>query len=166
MSELSLGDAEAFPFEDNSFDIIYSWGVLHHTPDTRRAIEEVYRVLRPGGIARIMVYNRYSVVGYVLWLRYALLAGHVDRSLDYIYHHYLESPGTKAYSIDQARLLLSSFSHANYRIQLSFGDLLQGAVGQRHTGVLLGIAKRCWPRWFIRRFCKNSGLYLMIEAVR
>ena len=48
-SHLALGDAENLDFPDETFDIVYSWGVLHHSPDTAKAIEEVYRVLSRGG---------------------------------------------------------------------------------------------------------------------
>jgi ubiquinone/menaquinone biosynthesis C-methylase UbiE len=54
------GDAENLPFADGSFDVVYSHGVLHHTPDTPRTIREVYRVLANGGRAMIMLYYRNS----------------------------------------------------------------------------------------------------------
>lgn len=53
---LQSADAEALPFDDNTFDIVYSFGVLHHTDNTQKAIDEVYRVLKPGGKAIIMLY--------------------------------------------------------------------------------------------------------------
>jgi ubiquinone/menaquinone biosynthesis C-methylase UbiE len=53
-------DAEKLPFEDQSFDLVYSHGVLHHTPDTRQAIREIHRVLVPGGRAVVMLYHRDS----------------------------------------------------------------------------------------------------------
>ncbi len=48
-SHLTVGDAESLDFPDESFDRLYSWGVLHHSPDTPKAIAEVWRVLKPGG---------------------------------------------------------------------------------------------------------------------
>lgn len=53
-------DAENLPFADGAFNLVYSHGVLHHTPDTPRTIREVHRVLSPGGRAVIMVYYRDS----------------------------------------------------------------------------------------------------------
>jgi ubiquinone/menaquinone biosynthesis C-methylase UbiE len=58
--DLRVADAENLPFADNSFDLFYSHGVLHHTPDTERAIDEAHRVLRPGGEAMVMLYHRNS----------------------------------------------------------------------------------------------------------
>lgn len=53
-------DAENLPFPDESFDLVYSHGVLHHTPETGKAIQEIHRVLRPGGRAVVMLYHRGS----------------------------------------------------------------------------------------------------------
>ena len=58
--EFRTADAENLDFADASFDVVYSHGVLHHTPDTARAIREVHRVLRPGGRAVVMLYHRDS----------------------------------------------------------------------------------------------------------
>jgi len=53
-------DAENLDFADESFDVVYSHGVLHHTPETGKAIQEIHRVLRPGGRAVVMLYHRNS----------------------------------------------------------------------------------------------------------
>ena len=160
-SSLECGDAECLPFPDESFDLVYSWGVLHHSPDTPRAVAEVYRVLRPGGVARVMIYHRWSITGYLLWLRYGMLSG---RGLSEVYARYLESPGTKAYTVAEAERLFEQFENVSARSQLSFGDLLRGAVGQRHDGMLLRVAKRLWPRAIIRRVLSRHGLMLLVDA--
>jgi SAM-dependent methyltransferase len=66
------GDAESLPFADASFDRVSSNGVLHHTPDIAAALREIRRVLRPGGEACIVVYNRNS---FHYWLTQVLWHG-------------------------------------------------------------------------------------------
>jgi SAM-dependent methyltransferase len=58
--EFRVADAEQLDFADNAFDLVYSHGVLHHTPDTARAVREIHRVLKPGGRAIVMLYHRGS----------------------------------------------------------------------------------------------------------
>jgi ubiquinone/menaquinone biosynthesis C-methylase UbiE len=160
------GDAENLPFPANHFDIVYSWGVMHHSPATERCFADACRVLRPGGTARIMVYHTWSMVGLMLWARYGLLAGQPTRTMAEIYHDHLESPGTKAYTVKQAHRMMkeAGFSDVSVRVQLSHGDLLEGQVGARHEGRLLRLAKSLWPRPLVRMIGKNLGLYLLIEA--
>ncbi len=165
-SELRVSDAENLPFPDESFDIVYSYGVLHHSPDTPRAIREVHRVLRTGGTAKIMIYHARSIVGFMLWFRYGFLKLRPFRPLRDIYGQHLESPGTKAFTLPEARAMLGLFSRSDIRVVLGPGDLLEGAVGQRHRGLLLSAARAVWPRWFIRRALKNRGLGMLITAVK
>lgn len=163
-SELRQADAEDLPYANDSFDLVYSWGVLHHSPRTSNAIAEVHRVLKPGGQARVMVYHKYSFVGYMLWVRYALLRGKWTRSLKSVYAEHLESPGTKAYSVDQARRLFSQFQRISIETVLTHGDLLSSGAGQRHRGLLLTVARNLWPRWAIRALFPRHGLFMLISA--
>lgn len=162
-SDLRVADAENLPFPDDSFDIVYSWGVFHHSPDTGRAFHEAYRVLRPGGLLRAMIYHRPSIVGLLLWARYGLATGHPARSLTDLYARHLESPGTKGYSRAEAGHLVTHFAAADIRSAVSFADLLQGQVGQLHPSRGLALAKLCWPRPLIRQL-PALGLLLLIEA--
>lgn len=157
-SELLRADAEALPFPDESFDIVYSWGVLHHSPDTARAINEVHRVLRPGGTARLMLYHRYSITGALLWLRYGLR----ERvGLTETYRRYLESPGTKAFSKTQIAGMTSTFSDVNLTTRLGVGDLLQGEAGRRHG--CGRIVRALWPRWALKRL-SGVGLLALVDG--
>ena len=72
-ADLRVADAEALPFDDASFDLVYCYGVLHHTPDARQAVEELRRVLRPAGEARVMLYSRRSWLALGAWVRWGLL---------------------------------------------------------------------------------------------
>jgi len=69
------GDATALDFPDGTFDVVYSFGVLHHIPEAEKAVAEIHRVLKPGGIVLAMLYNRASInyVVEILFLRKAAL---------------------------------------------------------------------------------------------
>jgi ubiquinone/menaquinone biosynthesis C-methylase UbiE len=114
-AELRVADAEELPFRSGEFDLVYSWGVLHHTPATERALAEVRRVLRPGGEARIMLYSRRSWVALGVWLRYGLLRGAPQRSPTQLLAQWMESPGTKAYTQAELDVLFAGFSEVRYQ---------------------------------------------------
>ena len=59
--QLKQGSVLALPFADDSFDMVFSHGVLHHVPDIKQAQHEIHRVLRPGGELIIMMYARWSL---------------------------------------------------------------------------------------------------------
>jgi ubiquinone/menaquinone biosynthesis C-methylase UbiE len=164
--ELLLADAERLPFPDSSFDLVYSWGVLHHTPDTEAALGEVHRILRTGGQARLMIYHRRSIVGLLLWIRYGLFKGRPRRGIDDIYARHLESPGTQAFDVAEARRMLKDFSDVSIQVNLAIGDLLLGQVGIRHRGLMLRVASLIWPRWFLRRYLSRFGLEMLIVATK
>ena len=63
--DFQVGNCEKLNFDDESFDAVYSFGVLLHTPGIDAAIAEVRRVLKPGGTADIMLYHKHSIVNFV-----------------------------------------------------------------------------------------------------
>lgn len=65
--DVRTSNAERLPFEDGVFDVVTSFGVLHHTPDTARALLEVHRVLQTGGFTHLMFYHRNSFAYRVLF---------------------------------------------------------------------------------------------------
>ena len=73
------GNAEALPIRDNSVDVVYSNGVLHHTPNFLNAMDEAFRVLKPGGKAIIALYATYSTQFGVTRLL-GVLKGNISRS--------------------------------------------------------------------------------------
>lgn len=70
LARVEFGDATQIPFEDGSFDFVYSMGVLHHIDRPDQVAREILRVLRPGGSFKVFVYNRWSHVPLILMLRH------------------------------------------------------------------------------------------------
>jgi ubiquinone/menaquinone biosynthesis C-methylase UbiE len=163
-SKLRVSDVENLDFKDGVFDLVYSWGVLHHTPNTPAAIGHILRVLKPGGQAKIMIYHKWSLVGFMLWLRYGLFSMKPFKGLSEIYSKHLESPGTKAYSVEEAFQLFAGFDEVKITNELTHGDLLTSGTGQRHEGIILSFVRIIWPRFIIRKFFNNSGLFMLISA--
>lgn len=140
-AEVNAADAEALPFDDASFDLVYSYGVLHHTPDTERAVGEVRRVLRPSGEARIMLYSRRSWVALGAWLLWGVGRGRPWKSITDVLAEHLESPGTKAYTRAELDDLFAGFSHVRYVRNVTPYDRRVVGPLARLTGPRLG--------WFV-----------------
>lgn len=137
-AELLVADAEALPFEADSFDRVYSWGVLHHSPNTASAVREAVRVLRPGGDVCVMLYARHSCVAYGFWVRHALLAGRPWRSLAAVLGQHMESEGTKAYTGRELRSMFGSLTNLEIDKVSTAYDLQIAGPLARLTGDRLG----------------------------
>jgi SAM-dependent methyltransferase len=111
-----VADAEHLPFESDSFDLGYSFGVLHHTPDTAAALAELVRTVKPGGEIKVMLYGRRCMTAFKLWVKHAALRGRPWRDLRWVMANHLESPGTKGYSRREFREILCALPLANIRV--------------------------------------------------
>lgn len=137
-SDLQVADAEHLPFADGTFERVYSWGVLHHTPDTPKAIREAIRVLRPGGEICVMIYSRHAWVSYGLWLRNGPLSRKPFRSIDDVLHHHMESLGTKGYNTREAHRMFDGLQDLEIRKVSTPYDRLYARGFAPPTGRWLG----------------------------
>lgn len=125
-------DSEALPFADKTFDVVYSNGVLHHTPDTEQAVRELHRVLRPGGTAIVMLYHRNSLYFWAkLFLFIGLLRGELFRkTMADILRERVEystsgaRPLVKVYSRGEVRRLFRGFRGCRIQVRQLTLDLL------------------------------------------
>lgn len=95
-ADIKVGNAEALPFDDGSFDLTYSWGCIHHADNTEQCLREIARVTKPGGTVKVMIYNYNSMDAWLCALRH----GTLNRAKG-LWHN-MESLGTKAFTQDEA----------------------------------------------------------------
>lgn len=157
--DLRVADGERLPYDDGTFDVLYSWGVIHHSPDTERALREIVRVTRPGGTIKVMVCHRPSLNTWFRWLRFAALPGQPFRSLTWVMHHHFESPGTKAYTRAEfedmaaragARIAAIRTPATRYDLQFESRAIVRAAAW----------ALACLVGW------ERCGFFLMAETTR
>ncbi len=138
----ACADAEHLPFPDSTFDYVYSFGVMHHAPDTQRCIDEAFRVLRPGGQALIMLYHRHS------------LNEAVHRILRVPFEERDElCPVVRRFTIGEVKSMFARFSHIDVHADFVFGE----GYGRLFK----------WTPLPIYRFLSRLvGWHLMIRATR
>ena len=148
---LVQADTEAIPFATASFDMVYAWGVLHHTSGVARALAEVRRVLKPGGECRAMIYHRLSLVALQVYLRYGLLAGRPGALLRSLLACHMQSPGAQAFTRKEVKEL--------------FGEFQDVAIEPAVTAYDLRWSRRGFaPAWARRLVPKRFGWFLLVRA--
>lgn len=149
------GDSRFLPLPDDSVDLVYSSGVLHHSPSIDRSVSEIRRVLKPGGSAYIMLYATCSLM-FLQPRLIGLLKGHVSRTaqLEYMSRDSEKdwetdertNPYTETFTARRCRELFLGFRKVSVR-KGSF-DLNQIRILGRFfkNGWLNSIAKRLMER--------------------
>jgi 2-polyprenyl-3-methyl-5-hydroxy-6-metoxy-1,4-benzoquinol methylase len=147
-ADLRIMNGEALAFADDSFDVVYAHGVLQYTADAAQMVREIYRVLRPGGVAILMVYNRIS------WLNG--LSKVMNVGLEHA-----DAPVLRKYSIGEYRELLRPFASVRIvpeRFPVPT-KLHSGVKATLYNGVFVGTFNAV-PRSFVRPL----GWHLMAFA--
>ena len=148
----TVGSAEDLPFPSESFDLVCSMGVLHHTPRTERAVQEVHRVLRPGGQLIVMFYHRNSFHYRVLFPLRRLLAGKsLQQSVNEV--DGVGNPKGDVYSRGELRALLGGFSDLK---------IFAGVLPWNRLGAVGEVVPRALRQWADRR----AGWFLYAKGVR
>jgi len=148
--ELRVADGEALPFPEASFDVVYAHGVIQYTADPARLIRECHRVLKPGGAAIFMVYNRVS------WLN------GMSKLMKVALEHE-DAPVLEKFSIAEFRTLLGPFSDVRIvpeRFPVK-SRLHKGWKGLAFNTFFVGTFNalpRSWVRplgWHLMAFCRK-----------
>lgn len=138
--EFHVANAEALPFPDASFDLVYAHGVVQYTANPQQLVDECRRVLRPGGEAIVQVYNRHS------WL-------HLLSRLMKVDLEHADAPGLRLYTRSELSALLSGFSNTRLvteRFPVR-SRLHRGWKGALYNGLFVG-SFNALPRSLIARF--------------
>jgi SAM-dependent methyltransferase len=150
--EFVVGNAECLPFPAATFDCVCSMGVLHHTPDTARAVGEVHRVLKPGGRLIVMFYHRNSLQYRIKFPLMRLVKGlSMQDSVNLV--DGAGNPKGDVYSRGELRALLRGFSE----LQL-FAGLLPW-----HK---MPVAQRLVPGPLQKALERRAGFFLYAKATR
>jgi len=155
--DLRVCNAEQLPYPDNTFDLVYSWGVIHHAENTEQVFDEIYRVVKPGGRVKLMVYNLKSYHAWYMYLRHSVLRGKPWHGRRWAIYHFQESLATKAYSRREMTQMLARYPHARARFLYWNQTIREGARWER-TRRLLDRLMPSSMRWYLAiEFRKESS---------
>lgn len=136
-------DAENLEFDDASFDFVWSWGVIHHSSNTRNVLREIHRVLRPGGRATTMVYHR-NFWNYYIYAGFfgGIVKRHLFKtgSLHRVRQTEIDGALARFYTVDEWKDLVSEFFKVeDIRIMGSKSELVPLPGGHVKSAVLRAI---------------------------
>jgi 2-polyprenyl-3-methyl-5-hydroxy-6-metoxy-1,4-benzoquinol methylase len=154
-------DAEALDFPSEEFDLVWSWGVIHHSSRTGRIVREIARVLRPGGQARLMVYNLEGMPAYITLTTRYLLGFWRGRSLDEALWRSTDGFSARFYTRDEfADLLATFFDRVETRIFGQDADIVP------LPGFLRRPVLKLIPLSQQRRLASRRGAFLFAIATK
>ncbi|HXA78379.1 MAG TPA: class I SAM-dependent methyltransferase [Candidatus Acidoferrales bacterium] len=161
-ADIRLMDAEEMDFPDREFDLVWSWGVIHHSSDTERIIQQVFRVLKPGAEFRLMVYHRRSLSG-LYSLGRGILTGKFFKGMSTheVLSFYTDGYLARFYTRQelQALLVRCGFSQIETQVLGQKSELLPlpgtGASGRLKRALLRGI-----PDGLAERVLSMAGYFL------
>ena len=115
----------SLPFQENTFDVVYSFGVIHHVSDIDTVLKEIFRVLKPSGIFMGMVYNKDSLLYAYLMYYYGIKEGMIHKmSEEQLISKFSERrdgcPYTKAYNINEFKQLLQKHNFNNIETRIFY----------------------------------------------
>lgn len=143
-------NAEQLDFPDAAFDVVYSSGVLQHTPDIGRAIDEIWRVLKPGGRILIVLYHRYSW----FYLLHKLSGINIEFEAG-------DAPIINTYTKPQLRKLFAKFKNISIECEYYY------PARTRRTGAMAVLFNKIFvPTMHVvpRAIIKNFGWHLVLSA--
>ncbi len=108
-ASLQRVNAEELPFEDEFFDVAFSWGVIHHADNMENCLAEIIRTTKRGGEIKIMLYNRRSLFSLTRLIRYGWMRGKFFKSLAWALYYHTESLGTKGYTPNEIKCIAQKF---------------------------------------------------------
>lgn len=155
-------DAEQLPFDQRTFDFVWSWGVIHHSSRTAKIVREISRVMRADGEARVMVYNRDGMSARLAWLRAHVFTGRFLRySFDESLHAHSDGFSARFYVPDQfADLFQAFFAQVDQRVYGQDVDALPLPRGLRR------LALKVVPDDYLREAQSRRGAFLFVTARR
>ncbi len=158
--DVRRSDAETLPFDDHTFDFVWSWGVIHHSSRTGRIVREIARVLKPGGEARVMVYNRDGMPAWItFWTRFVGRAGFLRRSFDEELFKATDGFMARYYTRDQFEDLFRTFFD-----QVSIETFGQDADAMPLPRRLRAPALRFFGEDYLRAAQARRGGFLFLTA--